>query len=155
MAEFEGKVAVVTGTANGIGEAVAKEFAARGATVVIADKDAERSKIVEAEILEAGGEALSIVTDVREEKQVQSLIAEVVTRFGKIDVLDNNAAALELAAEDPDVVNLTTDILSHPYRLPVQRILGLQVSDPPYSRKMAAETSSTLPQSPALSEPPR
>lgn len=111
MQEFTGKVAVVTGGANGMGEAVAHQLAAAGATVVIADKDPERSPLVESEIRAAGGDAHAYVIDVTEEDQVKSLVADVVSRFGRIDVLDNNAAALELTAEDPDVLGLEPHIL--------------------------------------------
>jgi NAD(P)-dependent dehydrogenase (short-subunit alcohol dehydrogenase family) len=111
MSEFEGRVAIVTGAANGMGERVAHTLAAGGATVVIADKDTERSPLVESAIRAAGGDAHSIPTDMTDEAQVKDLMAAVVARFGRIDVLDNNAAALELTAEDPDVVNLDADVL--------------------------------------------
>ncbi|MBA4022705.1 MAG: hypothetical protein C0482_10105 [Gordonia sp.] len=111
MSEFEGKVAIVTGGANGMGEAVVRELAGLGATVVIADIDAERSAKVEAEVLGDGGKVKSIVTDVRVESQVKALVEQTVSEFGKIDILDNNAASLELTANDPDVVSLDPEIL--------------------------------------------
>jgi NAD(P)-dependent dehydrogenase (short-subunit alcohol dehydrogenase family) len=112
MSDFTGKVAIVTGGANGMGEAVATELALGGATVVIADKDTERSPLVESQIREKGGDVHSIITDVREEEQIKSLVDEVISRFGHIDILDNNAAALELTAEDPALVDLSVDILT-------------------------------------------
>jgi NAD(P)-dependent dehydrogenase (short-subunit alcohol dehydrogenase family) len=111
MSELDGRVAIITGGANGMGEAVAHTLAARGATVIIADKDTERSPLVESEIRAAGGDAHSIPTDMTDEEQVRALVADVVARFGRIDVLDNNAAALELTADDPDIVGLDTDLL--------------------------------------------
>jgi NAD(P)-dependent dehydrogenase (short-subunit alcohol dehydrogenase family) len=110
MAEFSGRVAIVTGGANGMGERVAHTLAAGGATVVIADKDAERSRLVESEIRAADGDAHAIPTDMTDEAQVKDLVASVVSRFGRIDVLDNNAAALELTAEDPAVVDLDPSV---------------------------------------------
>ncbi|WP_169988464.1 SDR family NAD(P)-dependent oxidoreductase [Microbispora sp. H10836] len=110
MAEFDGRVAIVTGGANGMGEQVAHTLAAEGATVIIADRDAERAHLVELEIREAGGDAHAVVVDVSEENQVKDLVDKVITRFGRIDVLDNNAAALELTAEDPDVVALDSAV---------------------------------------------
>lgn len=111
LGEFDGKVAVVTGGANGMGERVAHTLAARGAVVVIADRDGERTPLVEKEIREAGGEAHGTVVDVSDEAQVVGLVSEVTTRFGRIDILDNNAAALELTADDPDIAALETSVL--------------------------------------------
>jgi NAD(P)-dependent dehydrogenase (short-subunit alcohol dehydrogenase family) len=114
--ELDGKVAIVTGGANGMGEAVAHELAGNGAIVVIADIDTERAALVEKEIREAGGQAHAIVTDVREEEQVRALVEQVTSRFGRIDFLDNNAASLELTAQDPDIVGLDPDILAQTLR---------------------------------------
>lgn len=111
MGEFDGRVAIVTGGANGMGERVSHLLAAGGATVVIADKDAERSPLVAGQIRAAGGDAHAVVVDVSEEDQVADLVARVMTDFGRVDVLDNNAAALELTADDPDIVGLDAEIL--------------------------------------------
>ena len=111
MLEFTGKVAIVTGGANGMGEAVAHDLAGRGATVVIADKDAERTPLVEKEIRQEDGDVHGFVIDVTKEDLVRGMVSEVASRWGRIDILDNNAAAIELTAEDPDVVNLDSRIL--------------------------------------------
>ncbi|GGL40127.1 SDR family NAD(P)-dependent oxidoreductase [Nocardia jinanensis] len=111
MSEFEGKVAIVTGGANGMGEAVVRELAANGATVVIADIDRERAETVEAAVRSSGGTARAVHTDVRDEDQVRALVDTVVAEYGRIDILDNNAASLELTANDPDVVALDPQIL--------------------------------------------
>lgn len=116
MGEFTGRVAIVTGGANGMGERVAHTLAAEGSTVVIADKDVDRSKLVVAEIVEAGGDAVSIPADVSQEQQVAALVDEVVRRYGRIDILDNNAAALELTAVDPDLLGVTTDVFMRTLR---------------------------------------
>ncbi|GAA1518296.1 SDR family NAD(P)-dependent oxidoreductase [Nocardioides humi] len=104
-AEMTGRVVVITGGANGMGEATAHTFARAGATVVIADIDTERSPLVEAEVRERGGDAHAIVTDVREPEQVADLIARVRARWGRVDVLHNNAASLELTAHDRTVLD--------------------------------------------------
>ncbi len=111
MQDFSTKVAIVTGGANGMGEATARLLAQRGATVVIADKDAERSALVAGEIAAAGGAVAAIPTDIREVDQVEALFAQVRERWGRVDVLDNNAAGLDLTAEDPDVLGLTPGLL--------------------------------------------
>ena len=89
---LEGKVALITGGARGQGAAEARVFAKEGAKVVIADiLDGDGEKLA-AEIGEAGGDALFIHLDVTSEDQWQSAISETVSRFGKLDVLGNNAA---------------------------------------------------------------
>lgn len=110
-ARFDGRVAIVTGGASGMGEAVAHTLANRGAHVVIADKDAERTPRVAAEIRANSGSVEEIIVDLREEDAVKDLIGRVVARHGRIDAIDNNAAELELTAQDPDLVNLGSDIL--------------------------------------------
>ena len=84
---FEGKVAVVTGAAQGIGEAYARALAAEGASVVVADIDAEAGQKVAADV---GG--LFVRTDVSSHEDAAALVAATVERFGGIDGLVNNAA---------------------------------------------------------------
>lgn len=87
---LSGKVAVVTGSARGLGRDYALRLAEEGAQVVIADiLDGER---VKSEIEATGREALSVHVDVSDEASVKRMIAEAVDRFGRIDVLVNNAA---------------------------------------------------------------
>lgn len=107
MTDFTGRVVVITGGANGMGEVAAHTFAKAGATVVIADIDSERSLLVEAEVRARSGDCHSIETDVREPDQVAALIEQVRARWGRVDVLHNNAASLHLTADDKQV--LTTD----------------------------------------------
>ena len=89
---LEGKIALITGGARGQGAAEARVFAKEGAKVVITDVlDSDGEKLA-AEIGESGGDALFIHLEVTSEEQWQSAIAETVLRFGKLDVLVNNAA---------------------------------------------------------------
>jgi short-subunit dehydrogenase len=115
--DLRGKVAIITGGANGMGEAVSRTLALRGTRVVIADIDVERAARVAAEIQASGGDAVSIPTDVGEEAQVIALVERVMADYGRIDILDNNAAALELIAEDPDIVMLESRILEGTLRV--------------------------------------
>jgi NAD(P)-dependent dehydrogenase (short-subunit alcohol dehydrogenase family) len=90
--EFEGRVAIVTGGASGIGRATADAFARGGAHVVIADRN-EGGGAAAAEALRAqGGSAVSIRTDVGSEDDVEGLVAGVRGRFGTVDILFANAA---------------------------------------------------------------
>lgn len=88
---LEGKVALVTGAASGIGRASAFAFAREGARVVLADVALEEGESVAAAIREAGGDARFQATDVREEAQVVALIAAAVEAFGRLDCAHNNA----------------------------------------------------------------
>lgn len=88
---LEGKVALITGAAHGMGAEDARLFAREGAKVAIADIREEDARKVEAEIAEAGGEAMVIMLDVSKEDQWEHAVAAVVAKFGKLDILVNNA----------------------------------------------------------------
>ena len=88
---LEGKVAIITGGANGMGAEEARLFAREGAKVVVADIREEDARKVEAEIAEAGGDAMVVILDVSQEDQWERAVAEVVAKFGKVDILVNNA----------------------------------------------------------------
>jgi meso-butanediol dehydrogenase/(S,S)-butanediol dehydrogenase/diacetyl reductase len=91
---LHGKVAIVTGAGSGIGRATAKRFAAEGAKLVVNDLDAEAATRVAKEIEAAGGIAAAFPADVADPRQVEALIREATSRFGRLDVLVNNAAAV-------------------------------------------------------------
>ena len=87
---LENKVVVITGSAGGIGRYVAKSFAEAGAKVVVADVKSLETISSELNAMEA--EYLAVPTDVRDEAAVRNLMDRTVARFGRIDVLHNNAA---------------------------------------------------------------
>jgi len=86
------KVAVITGAAHGIGRAYARRFAEEGAHVVIADIDQPGGEATAKAIIDSGFSAWARATDVRDFANVQGLMRETVTRYGRVDVLLNNAA---------------------------------------------------------------
>jgi 2-hydroxycyclohexanecarboxyl-CoA dehydrogenase len=88
MGKLDGKIAIVTGAGQGIGRAIAEKFAAEGATVVVTDRNETTARETAAAI---GGTALAIPTDVTSRESVAAAVAEVRERFGRIDVLVNNA----------------------------------------------------------------
>src|SRR5262245_35401892 len=96
--KLNGKVAVVTGASKGIGAGIAKEFAAKGASVVVnyasAKQDADR---VVDEISKRGGKAIAIQANVAKKSDVERLFAHAEKAFGKIDILVNNAGVYEFA----------------------------------------------------------
>ena len=107
---LEGKVALITGGARGQGEAEARLFAREGAKVVIGDVlDDEGSKVA-ADIVDSGGDAVFVHLDVTREEDWRSAIGTAVSRFGKLDVLVNNAAIWrpgtveETTVEDWDLI---------------------------------------------------
>ena len=95
-----GKVAFISGGARGMGAAEARMFAREGARVAIGDVLEEEGNKVEAEIAETGGEALSVRLDVTSESDWREAIAATVSRFGKLDVLVNNAGITVLTPAD-------------------------------------------------------
>ncbi len=96
MQMFSGKVALVTGAGGGIGRAVACALAARGASVVVADI-VEAGRETVALIEAAGGSAVFVPTDVQSSADTAAMVAEAVTRYGRLDIAVNNAGI------DPEV----------------------------------------------------
>lgn len=88
---MKGKVALITGSASGIGKKIAEVFAAKGATVVIADLNLEKAKIVAKEIAAKGGKAVPLAMDVSNETAVNQGVDTIVKSCGGIDILVSNA----------------------------------------------------------------
>jgi NAD(P)-dependent dehydrogenase (short-subunit alcohol dehydrogenase family) len=98
---LQGKVALITGAAHGMGEAEAKMFAKEGAKVVVADVDQAAGQQVAAGIAEVGGEALFVRLDVTREEDWRKAVDTTVARFGKLDILVNNAGISGSSGVDP------------------------------------------------------
>ncbi|MBV8937612.1 MAG: 3-hydroxybutyrate dehydrogenase [Alphaproteobacteria bacterium] len=91
MSRFDGKVAIITGAASGIGKEIALRFAAEGGTPVIADLDLDAADAAAREIKSNGSDALAVGMDVADEAAVEKGIADTMTKYGRIDVLVSNA----------------------------------------------------------------
>lgn len=91
---LEGKVAVVTGGGSGIGRATAQLFAQEGATVVVADYNADAGQQAAQAIQDADGEAIFVKVDISDNTQVERMVQAAVDAYGGIDILFNNAGAL-------------------------------------------------------------
>jgi NAD(P)-dependent dehydrogenase (short-subunit alcohol dehydrogenase family) len=90
--DLKGQVAIVTGGGRGIGRSIALGLAGAGVSVVIAGRTAEQLDAVAQEIAALGGQALPVVTDLTVSDQIDHLVEETVKKFGRIDILVNNAA---------------------------------------------------------------
>jgi meso-butanediol dehydrogenase/(S,S)-butanediol dehydrogenase/diacetyl reductase len=88
---FDGKACLVTGAGSGIGRATAIGFAQRGGQVAVADVNGENARAVAAEIGAGGGSAFAIVADMAKPADIDAMIAGTLERFGRLDVLHNNA----------------------------------------------------------------
>src|SRR5215475_4615361 len=91
MNRLDGKVALVSGGARGIGAATARKMAAAGAAVIIGDVLADELRQTAGEISNAGGKALALALDVTSEAAWAAAVAETTKQFGKLDILVNNA----------------------------------------------------------------
>jgi len=107
---MKGKVAIVTGGSEGIGRGIAAELAARGASVVIANRRLERGKETAAALRKEGGEVTALRCDVAKVPEIFALVEETVKRYGRVDIMVNNAGiyppcmATEMSEEEWDRV---------------------------------------------------
>lgn len=90
--EFNGKVALITGASVGIGRATAMLFAQKGAKTILLDVNFEKLEEVKKEIAEYNNDVLIYKCDVADEKSVNEVVTDAITKYGKIDILVNNAA---------------------------------------------------------------
>jgi NAD(P)-dependent dehydrogenase (short-subunit alcohol dehydrogenase family) len=106
VSRFTNKIAIVTGGASGIGRATALLLASEGAAVTVADIAPDAAQAVVTEIEGAGGTARVQVVDVADAAAIEAMVAETVRAYGGLDVLHNNAAALDQNRLDQDVATM-------------------------------------------------
>ena len=97
---IKGKVVVITGASSGMGEAAAIHLSQLGAVVVMGARRADRIEKLAKEIQENGGKALAVATDVTQRDQVKKLVDSAVEKFGRVDVILNNAGIMPLSPMD-------------------------------------------------------
>lgn len=103
MQELQNKVAIVTGASKGIGAATAKRMAELGVKVVLTARSQEALSELANDINTSGGEALAVACDVSDYNQVNSMIAQTIMKFGKIDIVVNNAGLIEPIGHITDI----------------------------------------------------
>jgi NAD(P)-dependent dehydrogenase (short-subunit alcohol dehydrogenase family) len=118
---LEGKTAIVTGAAAGIGSATAVRLAEEGAGVVVADIDAVGARQVADEIEHAGGHAVAVEVDVRLEADIVRMVEVATSTFGRLDVLHNNAA--EQLAADGIVTELDVDVWDRTFATDLRSVM--------------------------------
>lgn len=128
MTALFGTVAIVTGASSGIGYATAKLFAEQGAKVVVAARRQPELDALVAQITQAGGNAVALAGDVRDEKFAAALVELASERYGGLDVAFNNAGTLGAMRATPEVtvsewedalrVNLTSAFLAAKHQIP-------------------------------------
>jgi NAD(P)-dependent dehydrogenase (short-subunit alcohol dehydrogenase family) len=128
MSSLQNKIAIITGASSGIGLAAARLFAAEGAKIVICARGEAELHKVAAEINEAGGTALAVAGDVRDEATARRLVDTARDTFGGLDIAFNNAGATGEMAPVPDITvagwhetidaNLTSAFLAAKYQIP-------------------------------------
>jgi NAD(P)-dependent dehydrogenase (short-subunit alcohol dehydrogenase family) len=132
--QVEGKVALVTGGASGIGEAIVELFAREGATVVISDIDELRGPDLAQRVTKAGGKAIFLEQDVTSEERWIEIVAEIAKRYGRLDIMVSNAgigiavpSIVDMTLSDwrkQNAINLDGVFLSVKHCLPLMRKTG-------------------------------
>jgi D-sorbitol dehydrogenase (acceptor) len=114
--KLQGRIALVTGAARGIGRAIAVRYVAEGAKVALADLDEAGAKTAAAEI---GPDAMGLRLDVTRQEEIDAAIAAVVERHGRLDILVNNAGIFDLAP----IVEITRASYSRVFTVNVEGLL--------------------------------
>lgn len=122
MGALEGHVAIVTGGGGGIGAATCRIMAERGARIVVADISAEAAQRTAAAVAANGSEAVAVTVDIGSPEAIEALFDRTISHFGRLDILDNNAAALtqDLAQRDLDIANMPLDVWDRTFSVNVR-----------------------------------
>lgn len=119
---LEGRVAIITGAAGGLGSATARLMAGRGARLVLADYNEAAAKGLEADLNASGASSIAVGFDLGDEVSIKQLVARAIDAFGRIDILHNNAADLspEVGQNDLDILHMDTALWDRVFRVNVR-----------------------------------
>ena len=139
---LDGKVAIITGGAGGIGAATARLMTLRGAKVVVADIAFAAAEAVAACL----PDALAIRLDLEDEASIEAMVAQAVAHYGRLDVLHNNAALLgpDIARNDGDIEHMTTDLWDRTYAVNVRGTMVACRSALPHLRETRGNIVNTV-----------
>lgn len=112
MSRLENKIAMITGAGSGIGKATAHKMASLGATVVVTDLNTDNAQAAAEEITEKGGKASAFACDISDEQSISDAVDHVVSTYGRLDILHNNAAytAMDALEQDVDILSIPTEM---------------------------------------------
>ena len=113
MGRVDGKVALITGTASGIGKATARLFAREGARVVCADLNGPGAETTAAEIKQAGGDAVAVQANIASEAECEKMVQTAVDTYGRLDVLHNHAGILH--PKDGPITELSAEAIDETF----------------------------------------
>lgn len=120
MTQLAGKIAIVTGAARGIGYATARILCQRGAQVVMTGTQSEALERAAERIRAAGGKALAVCMDLSKEESIASMVSTTIERFGRIDILHNNAADLSATQRDLDIESMDLEVWDRAFNVNVR-----------------------------------
>mgnify|MGYP001812342774 CR=1 FL=1 len=128
---LEGKVAIVTGAGQGIGEGIAKVFSGAGAKVVVATRSAGNGQETVDDIVAGGGEAMLIQCDLGERSAVEQVVAQTMERYGRVDIAVHNAAVYPLHNVD----DLSDEVLDYTLAVNMKAVVWLTQACVPHFRQ--------------------
>jgi NAD(P)-dependent dehydrogenase (short-subunit alcohol dehydrogenase family) len=120
MGRLDGKTVLIVGGGSGAGSTTALRYGAEGAAVCVADIDGGAAEAVAAKIRDAGARAVAVEGDVADERSAHRFVTTTLEELGAVDVVHNNAAALNLLAQDQDLTALDADVIDRTFAVNVK-----------------------------------
>ena len=130
LGDLNGRVAIVTGSGQGIGEGIAKVFAAAGAKIVVATRSAGNGQETVDDIVSAGGDAILVQCDIGQRSEVERVVAQTITRYGRVDISVHNAAVYPLHT----VEELTDEVMEQTLAVNMKAAVWLTQASVPHFR---------------------